>query len=65
MIKYSLIIQVKKVEGEQRYALISELNGKCYFAVFILRDERFRIISVRRCRKSEKEQYYESRNNNS
>ena len=42
---------------ETRYALISIFKNKCYTAIFTLRDEMYRIISVRRCRKNEEKNY--------
>ncbi len=49
--KNSLVIPAKAVGEEERFALISKLDGKCYVAIFTLRNEKYRIISVRRCRK--------------
>ncbi|HFS85009.1 MAG TPA: BrnT family toxin, partial [Epsilonproteobacteria bacterium] len=49
------------VEEEVRYALISIYKKKCYAAIFTFRNEMYRIISVRRCRKNE-EQNYEKNN---
>ena len=45
-----LPITIGEIDGETRYALISILKDKCYVAIFTLRDETYRIISVRRCR---------------
>ena len=55
-----VIVKAKNIEDEERYAIIGKLNNKCYFCVFTLRDDKIRIISVRRCRKKE-EAYYESK----
>lgn len=52
-----LIVPVNIIDGEIRYALISHLNDKCYVAIFTLRNEKYRIISVRRCRKNEEKNY--------
>jgi uncharacterized DUF497 family protein len=57
----ALIVPANIVDEEIRYALISTLNNKCYVAIFTLRSEAYRIISVRRCRKNE-EKYYEENN---
>ena len=53
----SLVVPAKNVEDEERYALIGRLRGKCYVAIFTLRGEKIRIISVRRCRKKEEANY--------
>ena len=44
-------------DTEQRYALIAELEQKIWVAFFTMRENRTRIISVRRARKKEKEVY--------
>jgi len=53
----ALIITANIVDDEVRYALISVFKDKCYTAIFTLRDEIYRIISVRRCRKNEERNY--------
>ncbi|MFA6137136.1 MAG: BrnT family toxin [Sulfurimonas sp.] len=53
----ALIIQANIIGEEMRYALISIFKNKCYTAIFALRDEMYRIISVRRCRKNEEKNY--------
>ena len=58
----ALMVPANIVDNEIRYALISLLKGKCYVAIYTLRDEIIRIISVRRCRKNEEKSY---ENNNS
>ena len=57
----ALVVPANIVDGEVRYALISVLENKCYVAIYTLRNEVYRIISVRRCRKNE-EKSYESNN---
>jgi uncharacterized protein len=44
--------------GEPRKLLIAELAGTVWSAVFTLRSDAIRIISVRKSRKNEKEIYY-------
>jgi len=56
----ALIVPANIVDDETRYALISRLKDKCYVAIFVLRDEMYRIISVRRCRKNEERNYEEN-----
>lgn len=43
------------VDNEMRQLLVGLINGLCYIAVFTMREDNIRIISVRRCRKNEKE----------
>ena len=52
--EYSVFKQVY-LNDELRYLLVGHLNGLCYVAVFTVREDNIRIISVRRCRKNEKE----------
>lgn len=54
--KLRLVIKAKYVD-EPRYALIAEMHGRLWLAVYVLRDETVRIISVRRARAMEKERY--------
>lgn len=53
----ALIIPANVVDSETRYALISKIERKCYVAIFSIRNEKYRIISVRRCRKNEEISY--------
>jgi len=53
----ALVVPANIVDDEVRYALISIFKDKCYTAIFTLRDEIYRIISVRRCRKNEERNY--------
>ena len=45
-------------EGEERYIMVAQLHGRCWSAIYTYRDDRVRIISVRRSRDRER-QYYE------
>ena len=58
----ALIIPANIVDDEIRYAIISLFEGKCYVAIYTMRDEIYRIISDRRCRRNEEKSY---ENNNS
>ncbi len=60
--KNSIIVPANITDNEVRYAIISKLNQKCYVAIFTIRNDNYRIISVRRCRKNEEKDYA---NNNS
>ena len=53
----ALVVPANTIENETRYAIISKINMKCYVAIFTIRDNKYRIISVRRCRKSEEKSY--------
>lgn len=53
----ALIISANIIDDEERYALISKFKEKCYTAIFTLRSDIYRIISVRRCRKNEERNY--------
>jgi len=55
--KNSIIVPANIINNEVRYAIISKLNQKCYVAIFTIRNENYRIISVRRCRKKEEKNY--------
>ena len=44
-----------EVCGENRYLISGNIDTKCFTAIFTIRDGKIRIISVRRCRKKEKE----------
>jgi uncharacterized DUF497 family protein len=46
-----------KSEDEERFALIAVLNGRVWVAFYTLREDRIRLISVRRARKGEKKIY--------
>ena len=43
------------VNAELRHLLVGHINDIFYVAVFTMREDNIRIISVRRCRKNEKE----------
>ena len=48
-----------RTEGEQRFMLIGRISERHWSAVFTFRDETIRIISVRRSRPEEVEEYEE------
>jgi len=60
--KNSIVVPANITDNEIRYAMISKLNQKCYVSIFTIRNDNYRIISVRRCRKNEEKDYA---NNNS
>ena len=56
---YRIIIPAKNLD-EPRYLLMGMLYDKIWSAIFTVRENKIRIISVRRARKNEK-QIYEGR----
>lgn len=51
-----LIIPGKNLD-EPRYLLIAKLEGQVWSAIYTIRGQNIRVISVRRSRKNEKESY--------
>ena len=58
--KNAIVVPAKLVNNEERYAIISSIETKCYVAIFVIRNNNYRIISVRRCRKNEEKNYAKS-----
>ncbi|MFD2192024.1 BrnT family toxin [Pistricoccus aurantiacus] len=53
-----LLLEIRaKLEDEQRFLLIGQIDGKHWSAVVAYREGRTRLISVRRSRKQEVELY--------
>ena len=52
-----LVVPARSI-GEDRFALIGEYCERIWTAVFTVREERIRIISVRRSRDGEEKGYY-------
>jgi uncharacterized DUF497 family protein len=48
----------REVYGEERFALTGMVGNKLLYIVYTERDERIRIISVRKATKRERENYY-------
>lgn len=53
------VIIPARSETEPRYVLIAQLNSKIWCAFFTVPGERFRIISVRRARENEENEYWQ------
>ncbi|MCB9060627.1 MAG: BrnT family toxin [Halobacteriovoraceae bacterium] len=49
------VMNVAYDKEEQRHAIIGKYNGKYYTGIFTIRDDKIRIISVRRSRNAEKQ----------
>lgn len=54
-----IVIEARTVD-EKRFMMIAELNGTIWSAIYTLRSDSKRIISVRRSRENEKEIYFSS-----
>ena len=50
-----------KCEDESRYALLAKYEEKVWIAIYTLREDRIRLISVRRARKKERGLYESER----
>ena len=48
---------IARFKDEERHGLIASRNGKTWCAIFTLRDDNVRIISVRRAREYEEKLY--------
>lgn len=53
----ALIVPANIIDEEIRYALIALFKKKCFVAIYTMRGDVYRIISVRRCRKNEEKCY--------
>lgn len=54
---HQILPSFRPVDGEDRYKAVGVVEGKLYTAVYALRDERVRMISVRRSNGSEQRDY--------
>jgi uncharacterized DUF497 family protein len=54
-----VVVEVRS-ETEARFALIALFDGKIWTAIYTMREDRIRIISVRRSRDGEEEGYHNS-----
>jgi uncharacterized DUF497 family protein len=54
----TLIPTFRSVDGKQRYKAVGLVDGKLYTAVYVLRDDRTRLISVPRSNTSEQRDYH-------
>lgn len=52
-----LLVAAARTDDEPRWLAVGMLDGKCWTAVFTIRGQAVRIISVRRARKEEIERY--------
>jgi len=54
---YAVLPSFRKVDGEDRYKAVGRIEGKLYTAVYVEREDRIRLISVRRSNTSEQRDY--------
>ena len=55
-VKNKKMRKAKTIDNEIRYSVSGFLFEKCWTAIFTLREDKIRIISVRRCRDKEKKE---------
>ncbi len=51
---------VARCVDEPRYAMIAQYEGQIWIAIYTIRAEKIRIISIRKARKQEEAHYYEN-----
>lgn len=54
---YTLIPSIRPVDGEDRYKAVGLVDGKLHTAVYVVRGDLVRLISVRRSNASEQRDY--------
>lgn len=54
---HQVLPSIRPVGGEDRYKAVGIVDGKLYTAVYVMRNERVRMISVRRSNGSEQRDY--------
>ena len=54
---HTVIPSFRHIDGENRYKAVGRVDGKLYTAVYVIRDENTRLISVRRSNASEQRDY--------
>ena len=55
--EHTVIPSFRSVDGEDRYKAVGVVEGKLYTAVYVIRDERTRLISIRRSNAGEQRSY--------
>ena len=55
-----VIPSIRPIDGENRFKVIGDVNGRLWTAVFVKRGEAFRFISVRRSNDGEQRRYGDS-----
>lgn len=58
---FRIEIPGKNIRGEERYLMIAELNNCIWAAIYTYRENKLRIISVRKTRENERKIYYNTR----
>lgn len=54
---HTVVQSFRPMDGEDRYKAVGLVDGKLYTAVYVIRDEATRLISVRRSNASEQRDY--------
>lgn len=54
---HQLLPSFRAVDGEDRYKAVGKVDDKLHTAVYVMREERVRLISVRRSNDSERRDY--------
>lgn len=54
---HAILPSFRPVDGEDRYKAVGKVDGKLYTAIYVIRGERFRMISVRRSNAREQRDY--------
>jgi hypothetical protein len=55
--RHEVLPSFRLVDGEDRYKAVGLLDGKLFTVVYVLRDDRVRLISVRRSNAGEQRDY--------
>lgn len=56
-----IIPSIREIDGEERFKVVGQVDGKLFTGVFVWRDDLPRFISVRRSNKGEQKAYDPSR----
>lgn len=54
---HTVLPSFRPVDGEDRYKAVGKVDGKLYTAIYVIRGERLRMISVRRSNAREQRDY--------
>lgn len=57
----ALLLPARTHDNEQRWILVGEWGGRILAAVYTWREERIRVISIRRARKNEQRYYHQGK----
>lgn len=57
----AVLLPGRPIQGEQRWIMVGELQGRIFAAVFTWRGETVRVISIRRARTNEQRSYHQGK----